>query len=219
VGQLDYMLRVRRCNGMRCAAFSAGLKPRPSTGNRRNHPQNARMRHPENREHRCGPRPYGQTGPRWCCHLIVTYQCRYSAGTMNAVSSSAVFSFERKPSSLPAAWEPQFPYAKAWKKFDQLNELTNGGGRQAWIHWAIGTVMSGGTVFSPGMYRNGKTYALPMLVAFAVSGAIGLTKRTRWRRQLAHWPCPRCGAEWPGTKTEEEPRCAMCGLKLHQLTP
>ncbi len=44
--------------------------------------------------------------------------------------------------------------------------------------------------------------------------------RSRWdAMKLAHWPCPRCHSEWPGTKREKDPRCAVCGLKLRQMAP
>jgi predicted RNA-binding Zn-ribbon protein involved in translation (DUF1610 family) len=59
-----------------------------------------------------------------------------------------------------------------------------------------------------------------LLFAFAaLGGLISLARMQAAQERFAHWPCPRCGTKWPGTKTEKEPKCAICGLKLHQLTP
>jgi len=109
------------------------------------------------------------------------------------------------------------PYAEAWKKYDRLEKLAKHGGAVGWIHWAWGGVLPMISLFAP--HRVPRKDSLLLLVAFAILGAIQLLRSDYAKRQLTHWRCPRCHSEWPGKKLEKEPRCAVCGLELHQMVP
>lgn len=109
------------------------------------------------------------------------------------------------------------PYAEKWKELDKLQNLAKGGGALAWVHWAWGVLLPSIGLFMP--HRVPRKDSVMLFAGFAALGTIQLVRVQIAKARFAHWPCPRCGAEWPGTKTEKEPKCAMCGLKLHQLTP
>jgi len=119
-----------------------------------------------------------------------------------------------KPAALDDAYSP---YAAAWKRFEKLQRQAKRGGALGWIHWGWGFLTGPVSLFDPHAHTKMIERAIFVSAcAFAVFAAV----RARFAAsQLEHWPCPRCHGEWPGKKSEKEPRCAVCGLKLGQLTP
>jgi len=105
------------------------------------------------------------------------------------------------------------PYAEKWKEFDRLQVLA---GIPAWADWVAAVLM---TIISDIFVHGIRTTGFTINIAIIIVAGFAL----RWVRSrasaLEHWPCPRCHAEWPGTKTEKAPQCAVCGLKLHQMAP
>lgn len=112
----------------------------------------------------------------------------------------------------PPVLNPQAPYAEAWKKFDGLEQWAKNAGAYEYSMFVVALVT--GVVG-----RSSPKLSYPMIAIEIACGLALAVIARRARSRFAHWPCPRCGAEWPGTKTDKEPQCAMCGLKLHQLAP
>jgi hypothetical protein len=110
-------------------------------------------------------------------------------------------------------------YSEAWKEFDRLEKLAKRDGAAGWIEWAWAWsgIFPALGLFAP--HRVPRKDSVTLIVGFAILGVIQLLRSDDAKRQLTHWPCPRCHAEWPGKKLEKEPRCATCGLTLHQMTP
>jgi len=123
-------------------------------------------------------------------------------------------STSRRPGSPFDAYSP---YAEKWKEFDKLQKLAKGGGKIQWFHWLWGMVFPALGILD--RHRVPKKDAIWIVAFWAALGAVAILRAQAAKSRFLHWPCPRCHAEWPGTKTEKEPRCAMCGLKLHQMTP
>jgi hypothetical protein len=109
------------------------------------------------------------------------------------------------------------PYAEKWKEFDRLKKTAKNAGVGSLLHWAWTVVIPLIGLASPHRVpRKDSVYTMAALGAVATVQLI----RGQWaKNRLEHWPCPRCHSEWPGNKTEKDPQCAVCGLKLHQLTP
>ncbi|HXX20804.1 MAG TPA: hypothetical protein VEJ46_15475 [Candidatus Acidoferrum sp.] len=116
-----------------------------------------------------------------------------------------------------ASTDAYSPYAEKWKEFDKLQKLAKGGGKIQWFHWLWGMIVPALGIVD--RHRVPKKDAIWIVAFWAALGAVAILRAQAAKSRFLHWPCPRCGAEWPGTKTEKEPRCAMCGLKLHQMTP
>lgn len=108
------------------------------------------------------------------------------------------------------------PYAEKWKEFDKLEKLAKRRSFQ-WADWIWSVILPMSKLLDP--HRIAKKDELWLIGLGAGLGVIGIIRARYAKERYAHWPCPRCGAEWPGTKTEKEPKCAMCGLRLHQLAP
>lgn len=108
------------------------------------------------------------------------------------------------------------PYAEKWKEFDKLQKLAKGN-HAAWFHWIWGMLLPALGLLD--RHRLSKKDVVWLLALGAAVGGVGLLRAQQAKNRFLHWPCPRCGAEWPGTKTEKEPKCATCGLKLHQMAP
>jgi hypothetical protein len=108
------------------------------------------------------------------------------------------------------------PYGEKWKEFAKLEKLAKGGSVQ-WFHWIGSVILPGIGLLS--LHRFSHRNDLSLLAFAVLVGLIGLARMLVAKERFTHWPCPRCGTKWPGTKTEKEPKCAICGLKLHQLTP
>jgi hypothetical protein len=110
------------------------------------------------------------------------------------------------------------PYAEAWKKFDKLQKDVKRRGGSWWIHLLMGDALPllGGGAFGVALWKNHKPY---VVVAVAALILWGIFKAISDRREFAEWRCPRCHSIWPGTKTEKDSRCKVCGLRLHQLAP
>ena len=123
-------------------------------------------------------------------------------------------STNRRPGS--PSYDAYSPYAEAWKEFDKLQKLAKGN-HAAWFHWVWGLVIPALGILD--RHRVPKDDAVWFFAFWAVVGGITLLRAQQARSRFAHWPCPRCHAEWPGTKTEKAPQCAVCGLKLHQMAP
>ena len=109
------------------------------------------------------------------------------------------------------------PYAEAWKEFDKLQKRAKGASALGWIHWAWGLAIPGIPLFMS--HRIPRKDSVTFILGFVALGLIQLLRSEHAKREFAHWQCPRCHAEWPGNKLEKEPRCAICGLTLHQMTP
>jgi len=109
------------------------------------------------------------------------------------------------------------PYAKKWKEFNKLEKSAKSGGKAQLAHWAWGVIFPAIGILD--RHQVPKKGQIGLVVLGALLGVFGFVQAQVAKERFAHWPCPRCGAEWPGTKTEKEPKCAMCGLKLHQLAP
>jgi hypothetical protein len=109
------------------------------------------------------------------------------------------------------------PYAEAWKEFDKLEKRAKGATALGWIHWAWGAVLPAIGLFVS--HRIPRKDSAMLVAGFLVLGLVQLLRSERAKREFAHWPCPRCHAEWPGKKLEKAASCAICGLQLHQMTP
>ncbi len=109
------------------------------------------------------------------------------------------------------------PYGAAWKEFDKLQKAAKSRGLASLTHWWTGGIPGILSLFDP--HKHARPFERALFLG-ALILAVATVVRTRWAAsRLAHWPCPRCRSEWPGKKLEKEPRCGVCGLKLHQLTP
>jgi hypothetical protein len=122
----------------------------------------------------------------------------------------AIFSISRKePGAMPVPTperESYAPYAGAWREFDKVQKLANGGGPLAFVHWAWGALFPLLGLFNP--HRVPRKDSLTLLAVFGLLGAIQLIRSKGARNRFLHWPCPRCHSEWPGKKTEKDPCCA-----------
>ena len=70
-----------------------------------------------------------------------------------------------------------------------------------------------------GFFRTAREKCACPRDRLGASVIIGLFLKQRASNKFAHWPCPRCHSEWPGTKLEKDPACRACGLRLHQFSP
>jgi len=156
---------------------------------------------------------------------IVSLRGTLERAPANAPDAESVFRAERalnaseisggvvipKPST-----DAYSPYAEKWKEFDKLEKLAKGN-KARWFELLWGVIFPAiGILDRHRVSRKDTVWLFALGAAIAVAGVL---RAWSAKERFAHWPCPRCGAEWPGTKTEKDPRCAMCGLKLHQLTP
>lgn len=126
--------------------------------------------------------------------------------------------FERERRDVPPGpvAEPFFLYGDAWKKFDKLHKAIKGSGASGWIYRTLDLVMGGTSLY--GLHLK-KHYVLLILAAWVLAYAIGLSRLQTKKKEFLHWSCPRCHAEWPGSKTDKDSKCKSCGLRLHQLNP
>jgi hypothetical protein len=120
------------------------------------------------------------------------------------------------PEPVHATIDAYSPYAAAWKEFDRLEKSAKNKGL-AWGHGLIGLLPGALSLVDPHKHlRLAERGTFVLIIATVAMQAL----RSRWdAMKLAHWPCPRCHSEWPGTKREKDPRCAVCGLKLRQMAP
>jgi len=108
------------------------------------------------------------------------------------------------------------PYGTAWKEFDKLQKLAKGG-KVRWLDVVWSVILPAIGLFDPHHIQKRDKF---WLVGAGAAIAVAALLRAQYAKQrFLHWPCPRCHAEWPGTKTEKDPQCAVCGLKLHQMAP
>jgi hypothetical protein len=108
------------------------------------------------------------------------------------------------------------PYGAAWKEFDRLQKAAKDRGLMTLSRWWFGGIPGMLSLFDP--HKHARLFERA-LFAGALIWALATVVRSRWAvSQLAPWPCPRWHSEWPGKKLEKDPRCTICGLKLHQLT-
>jgi|HubBroStandDraft_6_1064221.scaffolds.fasta_scaffold134145_2 hypothetical protein len=129
-----------------------------------------------------------------------------------------IFSLERRPqpTSLVAGAEPYFPYAAAWTEFDKLQKTAQGRGPLRLVLWIFELLMSVVGFYGFHLAKGSK---LLVIAAWGAALAAELLYQFNGRRRFLRWECPRCHSEWPGTKTEKDRECAICGLRLHQLSP
>jgi len=134
------------------------------------------------------------------------------------ISGSDVFSFNRaqRAPTVPLPDQPLGPYADAWKEFDKLQKAVSGHGPFRWVHWGFDLFAFSGGAFG---YHLLKGHKLAIGAAFGTVVLAELYSYFSRRDRFLHWPCPRCHGEWPGTKTDKENRCTLCGLRLHQTAP
>jgi hypothetical protein len=109
------------------------------------------------------------------------------------------------------------PYGAAWKEFDGLQKAAKGTPWMNITHWWFGGVPGLLSVFDP--HKHARPYERAMFLGALILAVAGIVRARLAALRLAHWTCPRCHSEWPGKKLEKDPRCAVCGLKLHQLMP
>jgi hypothetical protein len=122
------------------------------------------------------------------------------------------------PEPVYATSDAFTPYGAAWKEYDSLQKAAKGGGLFGFLaqHWWYGGISGIASMFDP--HKHARPLERILFLA-AVAVIVMHAARARWAAsQLEHWLCPRCHSEWPGKKLDKEPRCAVCGLKLHQLT-
>lgn len=110
------------------------------------------------------------------------------------------------------------PYAESWKQFDKLQKRAKQGGGARWLHFILTNSLPflGGGAFGAALWRKHKEYVITAIILLTVWAVL---KAIADRRRFAEWRCPRCHSLWPGTKTEKDSKCNVCGLRLHQMTP
>ncbi|HKS81882.1 MAG TPA: hypothetical protein VJR23_10300 [Candidatus Acidoferrales bacterium] len=110
---------------------------------------------------------------------------------------------------------PYLPYSSAWQEFKML-EKANRGQRVNLLHMMT-TILTGfGTLFG---FHYEKSSRVEFLIGFLALLAFTYFHWRKSRDRFLHWPCPRCGAEWPGDKTQKDSKCKICGLRLYQESP
>jgi hypothetical protein len=133
-------------------------------------------------------------------------------------SASAIREYESQAvadADLAAPADDSYsPYGAAWKEFDRLQKGAQSRGVVGWVHWGITVIPGLFGLFDP--HPHSRRTARIVFISFIAAGAFGTLRARYYASRLKHWVCPRCHAEWPGKKTEKDPRCAVCGLKLHQ---
>jgi len=108
------------------------------------------------------------------------------------------------------------PYAEAWKRFDKLNAAVHGRGPFRWIRGVFELVLFGGAGVGLKFWHNNRLLVSLLWPCYL---GFGFAYMQVIKRRFRHWQCPRCHAEWPGTKNEKDSACRVCGLRLHQLAP
>ncbi|MGH9706712.1 MAG: hypothetical protein ACRD5R_08130 [Candidatus Acidiferrales bacterium] len=128
----------------------------------------------------------------------------------------SLFERERREVLTAPIAESFFLYGDAWKKFDRLQAAASGTGLLGRMVWAVDLLLA--TVGWLGLHV-GKHYLLLIFVGWVLIRVLQLLHIREKKKQFLHWPCPRCHAEWPGSKTQKDSKCKLCGLRLHQLSP
>jgi hypothetical protein len=126
--------------------------------------------------------------------------------------SSDVTSIEGPLRIPPPLTHPRFE--EAWKEFDKLDAAVHGRGPTRWIRSAFDLVLVGGAGVGLKFWHQHRD--LVMLLWTGYAGLL-LAYTQIMKNRFEHWQCPRCHAEWPGTKKEKDLRCRTCGLRLHEL--
>ena len=111
----------------------------------------------------------------------------------------------------------QLLYADKWKEFDKLQKAVKSHGAPQLARTFFDLMIFGSGLF--GVHHYAKKYTLLLFVIWGVLSVVGLLRWPNVKNQFPHWPCPRCHGESPGTKTEKNPACKVCGLRLHQMSP
>ncbi|HKW87203.1 MAG TPA: hypothetical protein VJN21_00445 [Candidatus Acidoferrales bacterium] len=109
------------------------------------------------------------------------------------------------------------PYAAAWKEFDKLQKRAKQQRGWSWVH-IIDNVLPllAGGAYGLAAWKGHKAYVLAAALGLVV---LAVLKGLSDRRRFADWPCPRCHSVWPGTKSEKDSKCKVCGLRLRQMAP
>lgn len=108
------------------------------------------------------------------------------------------------------------PYEEAWKEFDKLDKAVKGHGRTKWIRTAFDLILVGGSGLGLKFWHQNRDLVMILWASYV---GLGLAYMQIMKSRFEHWQCPRCQAEWPGTKEEKDSACRVCGLRLHQLAP
>jgi len=112
--------------------------------------------------------------------------------------------------------ETHAPYADAWNELDRLQNAANGLGTVWQIIYLAGVLVWAILLAFSAARKTLDLIAGGLLLAEVLRKVVYVRMK---QREFVRWPCPRCHAEWPGTKTQKDSRCAICGLRLHQLFP
>jgi hypothetical protein len=134
------------------------------------------------------------------------------------VSDSAIFSLASTPPTSAAANPARlyFPYEDAWKEYDKLYAAAQGRGEAGYVSWGLENICFATAALDPYLSKKLK---LLLILAWFLTSTLRLLSLYRARRRFPHWSCPRCGSEWPGTRTEKDRACKSCGLHLYQFEP
>jgi hypothetical protein len=105
-------------------------------------------------------------------------------------------------------------FEEAWKEFDKLDAAVHGRGPMKWLRSGFDVTLGIGGVLGLKFWHQHRD-----IVTLAWSAYIGLALAYTqiMKARFVHWQCPRCRAEWPGTKKDKDSRCRTCGLRLHEL--
>ena len=146
------------------------------------------------------------------------------AGMFGKKHDADVFSLGQTSPGLAAPPSPVVPmppeqllYAENWKEFDKLRKAVKSHGAPQLVRTFFDLVLFGSGLF--GLHHYAKKYTLLVLMIWGALAVVGLLRWPNLKNRFLHWPCPRCHSEWPGTKTEKDPACKVCGLRLHQMSP
>lgn len=123
-----------------------------------------------------------------------------------------VFSFERKPAAPSTT--SHFVYADAWAAFDRL-EARRARNAASWMRSLL-EILLFGVIPLAGIVLS-KRHFWMIGIAWALLVLTEVAYKLHLRSRFVNWQCPRCHAEWPGTKKEKDSVCRVCGLRLHQL--
>ena len=83
-----------------------------------------------------------------------------------------------------------------------------------WLRTPVELVLFGGAGLGLKFLHHNRAL---LMVAVACYAGVLLAYTRIVKNRFEHWQCPRCHAEWPGTKKEKDSRCRTCGLRLHEL--
>lgn len=105
-------------------------------------------------------------------------------------------------------------FEPAWKEYARLDNAAHGRGPIRWVRGVFEALLVGGGGLG---LKFGHQHRALVGFLWVASAGIGVAYLQIMKSRFAHWQCPRCQTEWPGTKNEKDSRCSTCGLRLHEL--